>query len=116
MTAIQRPLTVGSSRPLRAKHFDRGRLWVVDLAGEADLATWEFLEAELDLATGMDRERVVLDLTRLRFCDVYCARLILAAASTVAGAKGPVRRVLEFLDPLQRVPRHQGITDATAMR
>jgi STAS domain len=114
MTVIQRPITVSLSRPLQAKHSDHGRLWVLELVGEADLATCELLEAELDIATGMDRDRLVLDLTRLRFCDVHCARMILAAASTVAGATGPVGRVFEFLDPLQRVPRYQRIKDATA--
>jgi anti-anti-sigma factor len=104
---------MGALRPLRAKHWDHGRLWVVDLVGEADLATCELLEDELDLARRMDRERVVLDLTQLRFCDVSSARMILAAASTVAGAMGPVRRVFEFLDPLQRVPRYSAIKDAT---
>ncbi|QGN58910.1 STAS domain-containing protein [Nostocoides sp. HKS02] len=105
--------------PLRATHADHGPVWVVDLLGEADLATWDILQEELDRAARMDRDKVVLDLSRLRFCDVHCAQLILAAGATtrlaIAGASGPVRRVFEVLDPAQRMPRYLGMAEATAV-
>jgi anti-anti-sigma regulatory factor len=100
-------------------HTDRGPVWVVELYGEADLATWGLLQDELDRAAQMDRDTVVLDVTHLRFCDVHCAQMILAAAATtrmiIAGASGPVGRVFEVLDPAQRMPRYRVLAEATAV-
>lgn len=119
MSLVNRPSDAPGPEPLRATHADHGPVWVVDLLGEADLATWDLLEQELDRAARMDRDKVVLNLTRLRFCDVHCAQLILAAATTtqliIAGASGPVRRVFEVLDPAQRLPRYGGVAEATVL-
>jgi hypothetical protein len=95
-------------------------VWVLALSGEADLATHAVLEGGLAEAAQMKREKLILDVTRLRFCDVGCAELILTTAQTtplaLAGATGIVRRVFEFLDPVERVPRYRGIRGATLQR
>jgi STAS domain len=113
----------GSSRTelwLQTQQLDHGSLWVLQLTGEADLATRSMFEEELAEAVAMHRERVVLDVTRLRFCDVGSAELVLTTARTtpisLAGAAGPVKRVFEMLDPLERAPRYRSIWDARIRR
>lgn len=97
---------------LWARHLDGGACWVLELSGEADVATLDLLRQELaHLATTNTREAVV-DVTRLEFCDVAAAQVILVAGCTVPftlrGATGPVKRVFDLLDALQkqRMPHH----------
>lgn len=94
---------------LLAMHEDRGPVWVLSLAGEADLFTQQLLEDGLETAIAMRRKRLVLDVRRLTFCDVGCAQKVLDATRTVAaelvGAKGEVKRVFELLDVDETLPR-----------
>jgi anti-anti-sigma regulatory factor len=107
-------------RSRRARHRDYGTIWVVKLSGEADLATRALLRRELAAAVRMDRDLVVLDVAGLRFCDVGCAELILAAGRrtsvSLAAAKGAVKRVFELLDPHETVPRYRAIQGTTLTR
>ena len=94
---------------LQTQHLDRGPDGVLVLSGEADLATRTMLREALAEAVAMNRERLIVDVTRLRFCDVQSAHLILTAGGTspvhVTGSAGTVKRVLDLVDSLQRVPR-----------
>ncbi len=98
-----------SCATLRASHLDRGAQWVLELSGEADIATLSMLAEELAQAVGMNREHLAVDVTRLRFCDVRSAHLILTARRTapvdVTGATGSVKRAFDILDLLNRRPR-----------
>jgi hypothetical protein len=87
-------------------------MWVLELSGEADIATLGLLRQELaHLATTNSGEAVV-DVTQLKFCDVAAAQLILVAGSTIPftlrGATGPAKRVFDLSDALQkqRLPHH----------
>ncbi len=101
---------------LEAWHVDLGHVRVLTLSGEADIATCAILQEQLERVVQLSRGPVVLDLTALRFCDVLCAQMILACASTtrlcLAGAAAVVQRLFDLLDPLQRVPRYSTIGDA----
>lgn len=92
-----------SCATLRARHHDAGGLWTLELSGEADLLTLSMLREELAHAVAMNPELLLLDVTDLRFCDVRCAHLILTARhavpTTVIGAGGSVRRILDVLSP-----------------
>ncbi|HEX8626659.1 MAG TPA: STAS domain-containing protein [Catenuloplanes sp.] len=48
---------------------EQGAVTVVQLLGELDMATAGQLQARLDELTGVDRCRVLLDLSGLDFCD-----------------------------------------------
>lgn len=80
------------------------RTLVVELAGEADISGWGPLESLADAVLG-DHERpddVLLDVTRLSFCDVRSVRLIalfceqmasVGIASLMRGMSPPLARV-----------------------
>ena len=110
-SAVAPPLPTRTSprSALRSRHVDAGASWVLELSGEADIATSGLLREELAHLLTMKREHVVVDLTSLAFCDVACAHLILTARSilpcSVTGATGSVKRVFDLVDAL-RVPRH----------
>ncbi len=93
-----------SRASLRARHVDGGASWMLELSGEADIATLGLLRQLAQMAT-MDRADVVVDTSGLAFCDVASAELILAARRThpvtVIGAMGTVKRVFDLLDALQ---------------
>lgn len=107
------PSTISPSTVLRARLVDRGTVSALELSGEADLTTLTVLRQALEAALERHGARVVIDVTGLRFCDVHSAMLILsvsrATPTSVIGAQGSVRRVLETLDSLQRVPRYDAV-------
>jgi len=96
---------------LGARHLDAVP-WVLELSGEADIATESLLRLELTQLVRSQRELAVVDVTRLMFCDVASAHLILTAHRlvpvTVTGATGSVRRVFNLMEALQaqRLPCH----------
>lgn len=94
---------------LRAAHVDLGDVWVLELHGEADVATLTMLGQELVWALRMNRDQLVVDVTGLRFCDVRSAHLIATARRPgpvyVTGATGSVRRVFDLLDSWARQPQ-----------
>ena len=97
---------------LWARHLDDEAFWVLELSGEADIATLVLLRQELAQMAARNPAGVVVDVTGLVFCDVASAELILAARRTnpvtVIGGKGTVKRVFDLLDALQkqRLPHH----------
>jgi anti-anti-sigma regulatory factor len=95
-----------SCATLSARHRDGGASWLLELSGEADIATLGLLRRELAQMARMQRADVVVDVTGLAFCDVASAESILAARRTnpvtVIGARGTVKRVFDLLDALQR--------------
>jgi anti-anti-sigma regulatory factor len=97
---------------LSARHLDGGAYWVLELSGEADTATLVLLTQELAHLAATNTGEAVVDVTRLKFCDVAAAQMILVAGSTIPftlrGATGPVKRVFDLLDALQkqRLPHH----------
>lgn len=103
-----RVLRTTSCATLRARHFDLGSTWVVELSGEADLATVDMLRDELEWMRARGPARVVVNLAALDFCDVQSATMILTAERTapvvLRGARGTVRRVFDVLDTIQRLP------------
>lgn len=96
-----RPAT---DRALQARHREDEGLHVLELSGEADIATFALLRHELaHIATTI--EDAVVDVTRLSFCDVASAHLIQTTRRTppltVLGATGSVKRVFDLLDALR---------------
>lgn len=96
---------------LRARHLDAAP-WVLELSGEADIATMALLRQELGQLARSRCEHAVLDVSGLVFCDVASAHLILTARRmmpvTVTGATGSVKRVFDLLERLnaQRLPHY----------
>lgn len=84
---------------------------MLELSGEADIATVGLLGDELAQMATMNREEVVVDVTNLEFCDVASAHLLLTARRTLpvtlSGATGSVKRVFDLLEALRalRLPR-----------
>lgn len=64
------------------------RTLVVELAGEADISSWRSLESLADtvLADDEQPDDVLLDVTRLSFCDVRSVRLIADFCEQMASA------------------------------
>ena len=97
---------------LWARHLDGGAFWVLELSGEADIATLGLLSQELAHLATTNTGEAVVDVTRLEFCDVAAAQMILVAGCTIPftlrGATGPVKRVFDLLDALQKqgLPHH----------
>ncbi len=103
-----------SCATLRARHLD-GDPWVLELSGEADIATMGMLRRELALLTTVDHAMAEVDVTDLTFCDVASAHLLLTARRRVplvlSGATGSVKRVFDLLDVLQtqRLPMYRSL-------
>jgi anti-anti-sigma regulatory factor len=91
---------------LQTRHLDGGAFWVLELSGETDIATFPLLRQELAYLASSHPGEAVVDVTRLEFCDVAAAQLILVAGRsvpfTLRGATGPVKRVFDLLDALQK--------------
>ena len=95
-----------SCATLRARHRDGGATWMLELAGEADVATLALLRLELAQMAIMQRAALVVDVSRLVFCDVSSAELLLMARRsrpvTLVGATGTVKRVFDLLEAMQQ--------------
>ncbi len=108
------------STKLDARRYDEGPVRVLELFGECDLATGEVLRAALTDALSSHPATLVLDLSRVEFCDVSCAGLVFSAGQhtevVLAGLAGVVRRLFDVLDPDQQLPRYNTIGDATSIR
>ena len=68
-----------SCATLRARHLDEGRCWLLELSGEADVATRRLLRDELARLLAVDRDERVVDVSNLAFCDVASAHQLLTA-------------------------------------
>jgi stage II sporulation protein AA (anti-sigma F factor antagonist) len=95
---------------------------IVTVVGEIDLATRDQLCVSLHTATAVPGvKKIVVDLTQTRFMDASAIRSLVhghqaaraaGIAYHIAGANGPVRRVLEItgaLDLLQGDTPSQGL-------
>ena len=108
---MRAPRASMSERPnlLTVTHRDEGSVWVVELAGEADLSTQSTVERALNLALTHHRTAVVVDVSRLTFCDSTCVSALLDAnregCLVLAGDQGIVSRVFDLLDPDQQIAR-----------
>jgi hypothetical protein len=105
--------------PLLVIRYDRGGTRVLELSGECDLATRQQLENALAQALSTrDLDPLVLDLSRLEFCDVGCTWLVCEASRqgrvALAAPAGIVGKVVGLLDPAHRVPRYDDVNDALA--
>lgn len=105
-----------SSATLRARHLEGERFCLLELSGEADVATGRLLRDELALLLTVDRDDRVVDVTNLAFCDVASAHRLLTARRTgrvtLSGATGSVQRVFDLLEALwvERVPHYLEVT------
>ena len=104
----------GSHGGLTVTHREKGPIWVMGLAGEADLATRDQLDRALSHALARSRGVVVVDVSELEFCGSRCATTVIeancqapATEMVLTGSHGMVRRVFDLLDPTQTLARHQ---------
>ena len=101
-----------SCATLRARHVDGGCSLVLELSGEADVATRHLLREELAWLLTVGRDDRVVDVTNLSFCEVASAHQLLTARRsgrvTLSGATGSVQRVFDLLDALwvERMPHY----------
>lgn len=99
-----------------SRHYDLNRCRVLELCGEFDLATEPELRAGLELALASGPAALIVDLTRVGFCDVGCARMILAAArrtyTAVVGLSGAAALVFNLIDPTEDLTRHRSVKAA----
>lgn len=125
MGSVSTPLwsPTSSFATLQVRHRSDGPSWVLEMSGEADIATSPMVRVVVaHMATIVDRN-IVVDVSKLTFCDVASAHLILTSRRTmpvtVWGATGPVKRVFDLLDSIQRerMPRFlPPITPARSVR
>jgi anti-anti-sigma regulatory factor len=101
------------SDSLIVTHDDQGALWVLALAGEADLSTRDVLVRGLASALAMNRGVVAVDVSGLEFCDSWSVDAVLEANSNacsstmvLVGGHGVVSRVFDLLDPEETLARH----------
>ena len=108
MSVVAKPvlLPTRSYATLSARHRDGGSRGVLELSGEADIATLFLLGDDLAEAVRLHPDHLVVDVSELRFCDVHSAHMILTASRmspiTVTGATGSVKRVFDLLAVWQR--------------
>jgi anti-anti-sigma regulatory factor len=113
MGSVSTPLwsPMSSCETLQARHRSDGPSWILELSGEADTATSGVVRAFVSHMGTITDQDIVVDVSRLRFCDVASAHLIMTSQGTrpvtVWGATGSVKRVFDLLDAIQRerIPR-----------
>ncbi|MGY4917406.1 STAS domain-containing protein [Streptomyces sp. 900116325] len=108
------PLTVSSDR--------RDGWSVVEVAGELDLATADHLGNRLaDVITAHSPARIVLDMSKVDFCDASGLRVLVHAHHTarqhhgllhLVCPKGKVRRLLRVAGLAEVIPAHATPPDA----
>jgi anti-anti-sigma factor len=90
-----------------------GDAYVIELAGELDLAGAGVLEDELRRVEASDAEEIVIDLRELEFIDSTGVRLVYMADARARGSgarlairRGPARvhRIFELTDLAERLP------------
>jgi hypothetical protein len=88
--------------------------WVLELSGECDMGSLDRLELALARAerVAQDREGLIVDVSRLRFCDAHSAGLVMntstAVSTMLSGAGGIVKRVFDLIDPAHDMARSNG--------
>jgi len=98
---------------LSVTHRDKGSVWVMALAGEADLTTRDELDRGLAHALSATSGVLVVDVADLEFCDSLCATAVIEAncntpdtQMVLVGDRGMVSRVFDLLDPARTLTRH----------
>ena len=107
-----------SARPLLwLSGFRLGSFRVVELSGDCDIATVQALRDGLARERGGPDRGLIVDMSRVSFCDGESAATILVAGTdrrlAVVGVSGITRRVFDVLDPTEQVPRYRSV-DAAA--
>ncbi len=110
------------ARELQFGSYTRDGVDVLAVAGELDLATYGAWSAALTNAFSAARALVV-DFTRVGFCDVACAELLRTTVQrqdhrlgiAVAAVTRPVARVLDIVIPAGILPRSRSATEAVVM-
>jgi anti-anti-sigma factor len=99
---------------LNVTHRDKGSVWIMTLAGEADLTTRDELDRGLAHALSGTAGVLVVDVAELDFCDSLCATAVIEAncntpdtQMVLVGGHGMVSRVFDLLDPAQTLARHE---------
>jgi anti-anti-sigma regulatory factor len=107
-----------SARPLLClSGYHLGAFRVVELSGDCDIATAQALRDGLAQALGDPDRGLIVDMSRVSFCDGESAATILVAGSgrrlAVVGVSGITGLVFDILDPTEQVPRYRSV-DAAA--
>lgn len=108
MGSVSTPLwsPMSTCATLKARHRSDGRTWVLELSGEADIATFGLVRMVVAQMATVTDECIAVDVGNLDFCDVASAHLITTSRGTtpitVWGATGSVKRVFDLLDAIQR--------------
>ena len=69
---------------------DSDGIRILDIAGELELANAAELCARIDAARGAGHRRLLVDLTKLEFCDSSGVRALIGAAEEVVASAGRV--------------------------
>lgn len=97
---------MSSCATLQARHRSDGQTWVLELSGQADIATFGLVRMVVAQMATVTDEGIAVDVGGLDFCDVASAHLITTSRRTmpvtVRGATGSVKRVFDLLDAIQR--------------
>ena len=106
------------ARPLLFRSCYRlGAFRVLELSGDCDIATAQALRDELAQQLVDQHQGLIVDMSRVSFCDGASASAILTAGSgrrlAVVGVTGTPGRVFDILDPTEQVPRYRSV-DAAA--
>jgi sigma-B regulation protein RsbU (phosphoserine phosphatase) len=96
--------------------YTMGTIRVLELTGECDLASRPALVAGLAAATSAGPAALVVDFSKVTYCDASSAGLLIALAGRVpvvlAGATGASARVLDLLAPRAVLPRFHSVAAA----
>lgn len=107
-----------SAQPLLGlSGYHLGAFRVVELSGDCDISTARALGDGLAQELVDPDRTVIVDMSRVSFCDGESAARILTAGGgrrlAVVGVRGTTRRVFDLLDPTEQVPRYRSV-DAAA--
>jgi anti-anti-sigma factor len=89
---------------------------IVSVRGELDLATAGALCARVEAACRDGHRRLLLDLTRLEFCDSQGLRALIGAAQEVAASAGRLAVVPPGQGPVTRLFALTGTGEFLALR